>query len=387
MFIGDCERSRMQNDDDRPVMGVRSMLGRTIARIAPDWSLRMSCQREFDRLRRSGDLGWRTLPPMRHRRVESAIAAAGDRILVVAGYGNGLDEVLTHIDVFDARRRRWLEPIEMPPGSASSHLGCTLVEDRWLFLAGGQVGPQCRPATDAVRVLDLDQGRWSILPPLPEVRYAPILLHAHGRLHAIGGTGPERPRARDDHWSLGIEGEAALETAWRPEAPIPRSGTHRGGVVLDGDLFVFGGQVGDARAIPGDPAFTCDLSDLGGPVFGESLRYRSADRTWTSIAPMPTAVSHTDTSVTRIGRLAIVVGGSPEPNRCGDLVQAYDPVEDRWFEIGRLPKPMKNVAAIAVGGILHLFGGQTSLSRDDLRHGRILRDAWAAPLRARAPWS
>jgi hypothetical protein len=363
------------------------MLGRTFARIAPDWSLRMSCQREFDRLRRSGDLRWRTLPPMRHRRVESAIAAAGDRILVVAGYGNGIDEVLEHIDVFDTRRRRWLEPIDMPRGSASTHLGCTLVEDRWLCIAGGQVGRQCAPATDAVRVLDLDQGRWSILPPLPEPRYAPTLLHAHGRLHAIGGTGPERPRSRDDHWSLGVEGGAAIETAWRPEAPIPKAGIHRGGVILDGDLFVFGGQIGDVRAIPGDPAFTCDLSDLGGPVFGDSFRYRREDRTWTSIAPIPTAVSHTDTSVTRFGRLAIVVGGAPATNLCGDLVQAYDPDENRWFEIGRLPKPMKNVAAIAVGGILHLFGGQTSLSRDDLRHGRILRDAWAAPLGSRAPRS
>lgn len=317
---------------------------------------------------------------MRHRRVESAVAAAGDRILVVAGYGNGLEEVLHHIDVFDARRRRWLAPIRMPEGSASSHLGCTVVDERHLCLAGGQIGPQCRPATDRVQTFDLIDGVWRDLPTLPGARYAPILLHARGRLHAIGGTGAERHRSRDDHWSLGFENGDATESAWRAEPPIPMAGTHRGGAVVDGDLFVVGGQIGDARPFPGDPTCTCDLSDLGGPVFGDSFRYRCADRIWTSIAPMPKPVSHTDTSVSVHDGRVIVVGGASAPNRCGDLVQAYDPAGDRWSTIGHLPRPFKTVAAVACRGAIHLFGGQISVSATDLRTSAVIRDAWRVPI-------
>lgn len=359
---------------------LRRTLGRTIARIAPDWSLMRSQQREFDRLDRRDDLRWRALPPMRDRRVESAIASAGDEILVVAGYGNGLDEVLHQIDRFDLRRERWLEPIAMPTGSASSHLGCTCVGDRWLFIAGGQVGPQCRPATDRVWSLDLARHEWHALPPLPQARYAAVLLHTRGRLHAIGGTGPERPRSRSEHWSLAIEGGRATEATWQEEPPIPLAGTHRGGCVIDEDLLVFGGQAGDARAVPDDPAFTCDLRDLGGPVFGDSFRFRSADRRWHRIAPLPHAVSHTDTSVTQDGRLALVVGGAPAPNTCGELVQAYETSSDRWHLLGRLPRPMKNVAAVVAGRTLHLFGGQRSVDREDLQNGPILREAWKASL-------
>ena len=343
-----------------------------------------SQQREFDRLDRRDDLRWRPLPPMRFRRFESAIAAAGDEILVVAGYGNGLDEVLHHIDVFDVRRRRWLKAIPMPDGTASTHLGCTCADDRWLLLAGGQVGPQCGPATDQVWSLDLERHQWSALPPLPEVRYAPVLLHAMGRLHAIGGTGPERPRSRSEHWSLAIRGGRAVEASWREEPPIPVAGTHRGGCVVDEDLLVFGGQPGDARAIPDDPAFTCDLRDMGGPSFGDSFRFRTAEGVWSRIAPMPHPVSHTDTSVTIHRRRAIVVGGISDANVCGDLVQGYDPDEDCWSLLGHLPRPMKNSAAIAAGDAIHLFGGQRSVSADDLRPHRIVRDAWTAPISFRA---
>lgn len=365
------------------MQSLRRILGNRLARIAPDWSLMRSQAREFRSRRRTDELQWRPLQPMRYRRVESAIAVAGERVLVIAGYGNGLDEVLHHIDRFDLRRGRWLEPIAMPPGSASSHLGCTCVENRWLYLAGGQVGPQCRPATDQVWALEIEHGNWHALPSLPEVRYAPILLHATDRLHAIGGTGPERPRGRCEHWSLGVRDGHATEPSWREEPPIPIAGTHRGGVEIGEDLFVFGGQQGDAQTFPNDPAFTCDLRDLGGPVFGDSFRFSTADRSWHAIAPIPHPVSHTDTSVTTHGRMAIVVGGSRDPNMCGDLVQCYEPDLDRWHLLGHLPRPMKNVAATAAGDALLLFGGQRSRNREDLSNGPILREAWSAPLPSR----
>lgn len=351
-----------------------------MARIAPVWSHRRSQQRGFDALGREGDLAWRAITPMGHYRLEAAIAAMGDRILIVAGYRDGLDAVLHHIDVFDLRRERWLEPIAMPDGSASTHLGCTTADDRWLFLAGGQVGPQCSPGTDQVWSLDTEQFRWHTLPPLPEIRYAPILLHARGRLHVIGGTGPERPRSRDEHWSLAIRDGQADEAAWREEPPIPIVGTHRGGVVIDEDLFVFGGQRGDASAVPGDPEFTCELSDMGSPAFADCYRFRSIKREWSTIAPLPTPVSHTDTSIALHGRLAIVIGGILAPNRCGDAVQVYDPDEDRWSSIGRLPSPMKNAAATVADGTILLFGGQRSVSHHDLRPHRIARSAWKAPI-------
>lgn len=359
---------------------LRRVLGTAMTRIAPDWSLRRSEQRAFDALRREGDLSWRAIAPNRCCRHESSIAAMGDRILVVAGYREGLDAVLQHVDVFDWRRERWLAPIPMPEGSASTHLGCATSDDRWLLLAGGQIGPQCRPATEQVWSLDIDRVRWHALPPLPEARYAPVLLHARGRLHAIGGTGPERSRSRGDHWSLAIREGDASEGSWREEAPIPITGTHRGGVVIDDDLFVFGGQQGDVSAVPGDPEFTCDLSKLGTSAFADCFRFRTAERSWAPIAPMPTPVSHTDTSVTLHGRIALVVGGALSPVQCGDSIQAYDPDRDRWSSVGRLPHPVKNAAATVAGGAIHVFGGQRSVSQLDLRPNRVSRSAWKASI-------
>ena len=99
----------------------------------------------------------------------------------------------------------------MPPEIPQTHVALSCEADRYIYLAGGQLGPRCRPAVADVFVWDLVENTWNTLPPLPEARYAPTMQFFGGRLHLIGGAKPDRYTPVNDHLSLGVAGGRALD--------------------------------------------------------------------------------------------------------------------------------------------------------------------------------
>ena len=265
----------------------------------------------------------------------------------------------------------------MPAGMAQTHLGVAADGQRFIYTAGGQLGAQCSPGVADCRVLDAASRVWGDLPPLPAVRYAPVLRLWHGRLHAVGGTLADRATPAPDHWSLGVRDGRALEDEWRPEVPIPVLGTHRGGAIINDSFFVFGGHGCDIRPYPNDPKFTCDWNSEHETTLVETVRLEAGAAEWKLCAPMPKPTGHTDFSVVCAGPFALVVGGVESHNRYQDMIQFYDTRTDQWRAAGRLPYAMKTNAAFYKGR-LYVITGQSSRSADDPSPGVVLNGIWSA---------
>ncbi len=265
----------------------------------------------------------------------------------------------------------------MPPDMPQTHLGVASDDSRYLYFAGGQLGPQCSPAAAGGFVLDTQKRTWGSLPPLPEPRYSLSAQLWRGRLHVLSGSKPDRCTPACEHWSLAVEQGRALEDRWHEEVPIPRGGPHRASAVFNDRLYVFGGEEGDVAPVPGDPKYTCDWNTPPETSYGDSFVLEGRAEQWKPVAPMPHARTHTEHSIVKIGRYVVIVGGIADRYTYDDLIQVYDTETDRWRTAGRLPYGMKT-SAVYHEGWLFAVVGQRSRSREDARPGEVLRSVWRA---------
>jgi glycosyltransferase involved in cell wall biosynthesis len=355
---------------------VKRGIKHTLRTIRPGLVEQISGQRQFDRLcRKPPELMWRTCPSARERRVESACAQFGRRLFVVAGY-HTLDQVLSKIDIFDLESRRWKERLPMPNDVPQTHLGVTCDGKRFIYLVGGQLGPQCHPCVATCFVFDTQARTWRSLPSLPRARYSPALKLWRGRLHAFSGSEPDRVTAAREHWSLAVEHGRPIEDSWRDEPPIPRGGPHRATAIIGDKLFAFGGQEGDVPPFEGDTCFKCNFDGPAETVYCDSYCLEAGSSDWKTIAPIPTPATHCEHTPT-VGPYAILAGGMRGRGDFHDRVQVYDSRVDRWCLAGRLPYNMKTLAAY-YEGTLFTFAGQRTISAENHAPGEILQNVWRA---------
>lgn len=356
---------------------MKKLASRVVNRILRSVRFCLSEQMEFNRLgRKSPELLWKACTRCDLGRTEAAGEKIGHECFVIGGY-HTIDCVLNVVDVFDLDKRRWTERFAMPSNMPQTHLGVASDDSRYLYIVGGQFGPQCSPAVASGFVLDTQTRTWGSLPPLPEPRYSLTTQLWRGRLHALSGSKPDRSTPACNHWSLAVEKGRALEGQWREEVPIPRGGPHRASAVFSDRLYVFGGEEGDVVPVRGDPNYTCDWNTPVEKSYGDSFVLESEGRHWTRIAPMPHARAHTEHSIVKIGPCAVIIGGTAERYTYADLIQVYDTGTDRWRTAGQLPYAMKT-CAVYHEGWLFTVTGQRSRSREDARPGEVLRSMWRA---------
>jgi hypothetical protein len=80
--------------------------------------------------------------------------------------------------------------------------------------------------------------------------------------------------------------------------------------------------------------------------------------TWTSGAPMPTAVNWPATGVIK-GKIYVVSGYAGDAPAVTNN-QVYDPVADKWSTAAPIPEATAQAAAAVVKNILYLFGGSNN---------------------------
>ena len=100
------------------------------------------------------------------------------------------------------------------------------------------------------------------------------------------------------------------------------------------------------------------LLSVGAASFAQEQAPAVNHNTWTSGAPIPTAVvSPAGTGVVK-GKIYVVGGQDSSGNAIADT-QIYDPVANTWTAGVSLPTPTENGSAAVVKNILYLFGGYT----------------------------
>ena len=251
---------------------------------------------------------WNSAAPMALPRSEVTGAASGGRIFIFGGVHKGY--TVDRVEAYDPRADRWqdMRPLPVPldhtfavsvdqaiyifGGSLSATVevsGETLdemmkttnwdfsprsamwrylpAEDRFERLANMPLNRLCHSAVVIGRRIhvvggqgpnpgvmmryDVDTGVWDFLPGMPTFREHLAIGEIGGRIFAAGGRWPD-PTDPASSFVFGVQNTGATEVydpgtrEWSPRAALP---TPRGagcGAVLDGRLWVAGGEVLDS---------------------------------------------------------------------------------------------------------------------------------------------
>jgi glycosyltransferase involved in cell wall biosynthesis len=323
---------------------------------------------------------WTELPECSSPSYDGACAKVGDKLYLFRGY-NSLAAVNDTVFVFDLKTETWLSPVVPDFPIAHSHVAVCSDGSRYVYIAAGQFGPQCRPAIADCFVFDVLTEDWQQLPALPEPRYAGTMQLLGNQLHFVGGAAADRYTAKADHWTLIVENGVALGDKWQVAPPAPVAAMHRGSAVINGEMIVFGGQQGDFIAVPDDPEFTCN-GNTQEHYSDDVLCYNPTTKQWRALSKLPIAASHTDFSVVTDGNQVHILGGQifKHPGhfrlRLTHAIQSYDTATDKWRISGYLPYRVKFPVSCLFDGALYMTTGQRDLGRANDAPGDITARTW-----------
>jgi hypothetical protein len=270
--------------------------------------------------------------------LEAPAVRVDGRMLVFGGFQAGL-KATPRAHAYDPASDSWSALASMPV--AVTHAGVAL-DERTVWFAGGFVGDNPGPVTDAVWSYDVDLDAWQARPDLPAPRGSGGLFVIGRELHFAGGVDVDRNTDRPEHWVLDLD----LPHGWVPSQPLPIARNHFGTASIGGRGYVLGGQFQHDIA-PLDVALVHAWDPLQG---------------WVERAPLPFPRSHFEAAVELAGGRILIAGG-----RCNALgwpalqeILAYDPQADAWGALGLLPQPLIAPAFKILGGQFVLSGGGVS---------------------------
>jgi N-acetylneuraminic acid mutarotase len=201
-------------------------------------------------------------------------------------------------------------------------------------------------------------GTWTALAPLPAptegMQVGAVgneIIAAYGLSGGVDTTLTRRYDIDANTWSFG----SAAQLPARSEGAATTHGGH---------LYAVGGRL----------QFVGPLSDLD--------RYTPASDSWVSLANMPTA--RRGLAVAAVGNALYAIGGSTGAAPCEGTplgtVERYDIATDTWTTVASLPSPRSDLAAVARGGKIYVFGGCTGSPNavlDDVDVYNPRTDTWS----------
>jgi len=271
---------------------------------------------------------WTTLAPLPIPLDHTMAVPVGDSIYIVGGSLSATNHVQGDTVPEMMRTTNWsfapraacyrYDPLadtyeriaDMPVG----RLGHAAVAiGRRIYAMGGQ-----GPNPGVMLVYDVDADRWSFLPGMPSFREHHAIGVLGGRIHAVGGRWPD-PLDPEATFMIGQVNTGVHEVfdpgscQWATRAPLP---TPRGagyGAVLDGKLFVAGGEV---------------LDSPNRLTYAEVEAFDPATNSWWIAPPLPTP-RHGLATVAYGGRLYAIAGGPKAAWDQTDVVEVFTPASMR----------------------------------------------------------
>jgi hypothetical protein len=312
--------------------------------------------------------GWTSAATSSTGHYEGAGIAVGERVLVFGGYYNAAVQASTSVQAYDTRTGHWSDLAPLP--EPLSHQAVVADGGR-VWLLGGYVGDHPGPSTDAVWVYDTTTDTYRPGPRLPAPRGAATAAIVGRTLHFIGGAtrtaGVLDDTDQVEHWALDLDAavvgapaatgeEPPSGATWQVQPPLPTPRNHLGSAVLDGRVYVVGGQHGHYEE---------DQQVKAVEVYDPSAG------TWTPVAGLPVARGHVMWSVVTHQGHVIVAGGMVNGPVTSALVQAYDPAADVWVRLAGLPQPRKSPVVTIVGDRFVVTQGATSVPQRETWTGRL----------------
>ena len=308
-------------------------------------------------------------------RFESGVGVIDGKMYVVGGHLEPELSATHEMHRYDPTDDSWERMADAP--AAISHVTAAVVDDRYIWLAGGYVGQH--PGTGIAETYRYDSSldRWESGPVLPEIRASGGLASLDGRLHYFGGLDADRHTNHPDHWVLD-----PTTSIWETASPMPMARTHAATAVHDGVIFAIGGHYG--HDVPGRPGIIDPQADLD-----VVHRYDPISDSWEERRPLPQRRSHCEPGTfvhegriycaggrsigsfkeifsedrplsTRLHRIAVKALRRlrhGKGNAGVDDLLRYDPATDRWSTVMNLGRGLYAPAAVCIEGEMILTNG------------------------------
>jgi N-acetylneuraminic acid mutarotase len=280
---------------------------------------------------------WITGAKMPYPRSEVGSAALNDKIYVVGGYD--ADRNTTDImQVYDSGRDEWSTVASLP--QPLNHPGVASYDNK-LYVVGGFTSDRDRGASDRLFIYDPTFNKWQEGQPMPSPRGALTARFIDGVLYAVGGQNDS------ETWSTNYAYDSATNK-WTEKAPMPTARQHLASAVVDGKLYVIGGRysnmsftanlgsnevydpkyntwtslqpmptyrsgpAGASSSVDGDIyVFGGELAFTSNTVYNVTEKYDSKTNKWTTEQSMPTA-RHSMACVSINDRI-FLIGGDSQP--------------------------------------------------------------------------
>ncbi len=217
---------------------------------------------------------WEAMPALPQARDHAMAAALAGRVYV---FGGGLGDATRTTFAFDEAARAWSRKADMPFRRTAG--GAAVLGDRILIAGGAGDSPQ------ETMVYDPATDRWSAGPALPAPREHLAVVSAGGAVYVIAGRWDLAPKDANEVLD-------SLSGRWRVLAPIPTPRGGTAGGVVNGRIYVAGGEAFD-------PSRT----------FPQVEVYDPSTNVWMKAPDLPTP--RHGLAVQGVGDTLYVIGGGP----------------------------------------------------------------------------
>ena len=176
--------------------------------------------------------------------------------------------------------------------------------------------------------------------PAPLARMSAVAAAAAGKLYFIGGI------TKVGSITDAVHEFDPVQNRWSTKASMPAPRASAAAVSLNEVVYVLGGR-------------------RGNDVLSTVEKYDPASNSWSKCAPMPTARWHPMGA--SVGVKIYVFGGIAgvgNARRVLDVVEVYDPAQDRWSSLPAMPIGNSNAGAAVVDSKIYLVGGRVRAGAD-----------------------
>lgn len=286
---------------------------------------------------------WIKQADMKVGRVEATTIEYRDDIYVFNGFKPGI-RIADSIEKYDAATKQWsiIGSTTIVTGSAVTHNG-VIRNGADVWIIGGRIGSHPGRVSDKVWIFNLNDHKWRRGPELPIAGAAGGAALVNNKIHWIGGLDT---KARCDVSTHLVYDLGSPNAGWKnitSSAPMPTPRNHFSTAVVDGTIYLMGGQFGH-DGCPGKNTQDTALVHA----------YNPSNNTWTKKANMPGVNSHSEPGTFVYKNEIYTTGGE---NAGSDRIWKYNPRTNKWSTFRTLPQSLVAPVARIVDGDLIVAGG------------------------------
>ena len=259
-------------------------------------------------------------------KMESAYTSMGDKIYIIAGYGETGKRNKNSVEIYDTKTDSWSYNDASPVPENLNHAAAATFNGK-VYVIGGYLDDKI--PSNKLFIYDPSSNQWQEGKNMPTARAALTAQFINGILYVIGGTS-DGPLSSNEAY------DPTTDT-WTEKAPMPTERQHMASSVVDGKIYVIGGR-------PTGKSSNVDNNEAFDPV----------SNSWSKLAPMPTARG--GIAAATVNNEIYVFGGEAPEKTFGN-VEKYSPKENTWETEENMPTPRHGLAAVAIGNNIFVIGG------------------------------